>query len=225
MAVTISFANQKGGAGKTTVLLCTAYALQLMMPRNRIGILDGDTQASLTTIYSKLNSEIKPVLFLPTDKNEKLDLSEANIEKAIEKAQSECDVLFMDTPGKFDSSLLPFLCNSDVIITPFKVSPIDLPTTVAFCSTFLPKLKQQYNLHFRSFMLANQVKKSSNQVKALTTLPVFQQLQKNHEVHLFKEFLSDRIHYMSLPDSLPSIMEQEDFIGYMKEVVNVLKNK
>ena len=225
MAITISFANQKGGPGKTTILFCTAYALQLMMPRDRIGILDGDSQATLTNFYSQLASTIKPALFLPKDDIGKLDLSENNIQNAIKKAQSECDVLFMDTPGKFDSSLIPFLCCSDIIITPFRVTSADLSTTIAFCNNFLPKVKQQHNLSFRCFMLANQVKKSSNQVKALTSLPALQDIQEKLGVYLFKAFLSDRIHYGGLPHTLPVIVEQEDFIGYIKEFVNILKNK
>ena len=123
----ITFANEKGGTGKSTTAVHTAIALAAS--GHRVGAIDLDSRQRTMTRYLE-NREAtirrldKPLL---QARFEVLDeLSEANFEAAIERLGGDTDVIVIDTPGRDDSVARAAILRADTLVTPMNDSFVDL---------------------------------------------------------------------------------------------------
>ena len=139
--VIITFANQKGGVGKTT--LCVTFANYLVTKGVRVAIVDCDFQHS---IIKCRKSDIKKyeVEYVPYD----VLAYEANDKKAIisliEKMHNDqsLDVVLMDSPGSLQADgLVPMFVNSDIIVVPFHYDLMTVPSTASFLM-FIDRLRK-----------------------------------------------------------------------------------
>ncbi len=137
MSKIISFASQKGGVGKTTLLMLTASALHSRMNK-RMVVIDCDQQASIKHIYEKENNDMSyPVInFDWAQKN-----SQINFTKIIALCQLKYDFIFLDLPSKSEKNdeIYNSLVISDIIIIPVIASRLDIISTIKFLNT-LPKI-------------------------------------------------------------------------------------
>ena len=130
--VIITFANQKGGVGKTT--LCVTFANYLVTKGVRVAIVDCDFQHSIIKCrkadLKKYEVEYVPYDVLAYDVNDKNAII-ALIEK-MHNDQS-LDVVLMDSPGSLQADgLVPMFVNSDLIIVPFHYDLMTVPSTASF---------------------------------------------------------------------------------------------
>ncbi len=154
--VIVTFANQKGGVGKTT--LCVTFANYLVTKGVRVVIVDCDFQHSIlkcrrsdlrkygegTVPYSVIEKEA-------TDRDDMTDLMERlHNDPSIE-------VALVDSPGSLKAAgLVPLFVNSDIIVIPFHYDLVTVPSTASFIM-FLDRLRQAMSggMRARLFMIPN----------------------------------------------------------------------
>ncbi|WP_170477067.1 ParA family partition ATPase [Ruegeria arenilitoris] len=118
----ICVAQQKGGAGKTT--LVTNLAITYLSEGKSVALLDTDPQGSLGK-WMDIREET-------LGENTNLQFATATsygISRAIRGVGSEVDVILIDTPPKADSDVRWVLRDSDLVLVPVSASQADVWAT------------------------------------------------------------------------------------------------
>lgn len=134
MATIISFANQKGGVGKTT--LCTTFANYLSLKGEPLLLLDSDTQKS---ILERRQADISKYPDTPLPYNvQALDIGNAsNVELLMQKLSSVDGTILIDTPGHLaQQGLIPIFSHSDFIACPYQYDATSISSTITFLRFF-----------------------------------------------------------------------------------------
>ena len=117
----ISVAQQKGGAGKTTIAANLAVALS--RAGYSVALLDTDPQGSLGRWFmTRMESRGEAGLEFSTS-------SAWGVTYECDKLKKLHDFVIIDTPPKVDSDLRPALREADVILVPVSASHVDLWAT------------------------------------------------------------------------------------------------
>jgi chromosome partitioning protein len=116
MAV-ITFANTKGGAGKTTAVLIIATELNRM--GFSVAILDADPQRWISKWYEQLGAKTPQALYVESY------MTGANIDRTIRKWQDRVDFVLMDLPGSRSPLLAQALGYSQYVLIPVQGSAMD----------------------------------------------------------------------------------------------------
>ena len=154
--VIITFANQKGGVGKTS--LCVTFANYLVMKGVRVVVIDCDFQHSILKCrkadLKHYGEELIPYEVWSHEPNS----SEAMI-TLIEKLHNDpgIDVVLMDSPGSLKADgLVPMFVNSDIIAVPFHYDLVTVPSTASFLM-FLDRLRKAVGsrMKARLFIIPN----------------------------------------------------------------------
>lgn len=154
--VIVTFANQKGGVGKTS--LCVTFANYLVMKGVRVVIIDCDFQHSILKCrkadLKHYGEELIPYEVWSHEPNS----SEAMI-TLIEKLHNDpgIDVVLMDSPGSLKADgLVPMFVNSDIIAVPFHYDLVTVPSTASFLM-FLDRLRKAVGsrMKARLFIIPN----------------------------------------------------------------------
>jgi chromosome partitioning protein len=123
----IIVANQKGGAGKTTIAMLLAN--YLTSQDNEIIVLDMDFQRSLLSIFDN-----DSVLFSQQQKYEVLGIEMAQYPE-LKTTLDDLDngIILIDMPGKIDDNdMIPIIMDADLIICPFRYDKITFESTLIF---------------------------------------------------------------------------------------------
>ena len=154
--VIVTFANQKGGVGKTS--LCVTFANYLVMKGVRVVVIDCDFQHSILKCrkadLKHYGEELIPYEVWSHEPNS----SEAMI-TLIEKLHNDpgIDVVLMDSPGSLKADgLVPMFVNSDIIAVPFHYDLVPVPSTASFLM-FLDRLRKAVGsrMKARLFIIPN----------------------------------------------------------------------
>lgn len=154
--VIVTFANQKGGVGKTS--LCVTFANYLVMKGVRVVVIDCDFQHSILKCrkadLKHYGEELIPYEVWSHEPNS----SEAMI-TLIEKLHNDpgIDVVLMDSPGSLKADgLMPMFVNSDIIAVPFHYDLVTVPSTASFLM-FLDRLRKAVGsrMKARLFIIPN----------------------------------------------------------------------
>ena len=121
-AKVLCVAQQKGGAGKTT--LAAALGMALRAEGARVAFLDIDPQGSLGRWFMT-RFETKG----PEDGLSFATASAWGTSYEVDKLKRDHDYVLIDTPPKVDSDLRPALRAADLVIVPITVSQLDLWAT------------------------------------------------------------------------------------------------
>ena len=130
MGKIISFANQKGGVGKTS--LCAIFANHLTAKGQKVSVKDMDIQMSLSGHREddlKVDPEAKPswnVEFVnPMDSKE--------VAAKLQAWKADDSITLIDAPGSLAfPGLVPILKNADVIVIPMTYDHDVLRSTLGF---------------------------------------------------------------------------------------------
>jgi chromosome partitioning protein len=117
MAVVITVAQQKGGAGKTTLAANLAAALA---GRRRVALLDIDPQHSLARWHAlrALRKTATPILLS--------DVSGWRLASELDRLRRDHDVLIVDSPPQLDTDARLAVRGADLVLVPLQPSPPDL---------------------------------------------------------------------------------------------------
>ena len=154
--VIVTFANQKGGVGKTT--LCVTFANYLVTKGVRVVVIDCDFQHSIMKCRKadirKYGEQEMPYEVWAYEANDK-----AMMTSLMEKLHNdpEIDIVLMDTPSSLKAEgLIPMFVNSDIIIVPFHYDLVTVPSTASFLM-FVDRLKKAVGerMKARLFIIPN----------------------------------------------------------------------
>ena len=116
----ITVAQQKGGAGKTTIAANLAVALSRM--GRKVVLLDTDPQGSLGRWFMTRRDAGEPGVEFST-------ASAWGVSYECDKLRTTADYILVDTPPKIDSDLKPAIRESDLVIVPVSASQVDVWAT------------------------------------------------------------------------------------------------
>ncbi|MGO4851325.1 ParA family partition ATPase [Phaeovulum sp. W22_SRMD_FR3] len=117
----ITVAQQKGGAGKTT--LAVNMAVALLRRGHTVALLDTDPQGSLGRWFMTRRERME-------DPGVEFSTASAwGVSYECEKLKKIYDYVIIDTPPKADSDLRPALREADVVLVPVSASHVDLWAT------------------------------------------------------------------------------------------------
>ncbi|MBB5515921.1 chromosome partitioning protein [Rubricella aquisinus] len=114
MSHILTFAQQKGGAGKTTALVQVAQALAA--EGKRVGLLDLDPQGSLVA-WGNLRGAQDMTVVQSSDWKASSDMR---------SLKRDHDVVLVDCPGNADILLRATIRDSDLVIAPVQPSVMDV---------------------------------------------------------------------------------------------------
>ena len=116
----LTVAQQKGGAGKTT--LAANLAVAYLRSGKSVALLDTDPQGSLGRWFmTRRAAGVEDVEFSTA--------SAWGVSYEVDKLRRSVDVILLDTPPKVDSDLKPAIRESDLVIVPVSASPVDVWAT------------------------------------------------------------------------------------------------
>jgi len=153
----ITFGNQKGGVGKTT--LCTLFANYLAKKGMKTLVVDCDNQQ---TISEKRRLDIKkkpennvPYAVQAFDINKVQDVS--NMMRMIKDLDG---TVLIDSPGSLtQQGLLPIFVSTDYVVCPFQYEPTSINSTVTFI-LFIQKLRERFpQMRAKLIFVVNRVDK------------------------------------------------------------------
>lgn len=116
----ITVAQQKGGAGKTTIVANLAVALA--RKGKSVVLLDTDPQGSLGRWFMTRRERGGNDIEFST-------ASAWGVSYECDKLRKNFDFVFVDTPPKIDSDLKPAIRESDLVIVPVSASQVDVWAT------------------------------------------------------------------------------------------------
>lgn len=178
----IIIANQKGGAGKSTLTLLLANYLTLVKKRTVV-VIDMDYQQSIAGKYekAKLLENVEPYEVIAAS------LEHYPIMLSV-LAQNKEQIVIIDLPGKLDDDgLIPVFQSADLIICPFTYDEFSFESTVLF-SVVLRKINASAPINY----IPNRIK---GNVKYETQGEVENQLSKFGHI---SQAMPDRIDFQRI---------------------------
>ncbi|MFN3634563.1 MAG: ParA family protein [Rhizobium rhizophilum] len=113
----LTFANTKGGAGKTTAVLLIATELARM--GLRVAVLDADPQRWISCWHQQLGANCPDRLQVVPY------VSAANLEREIKRCQPTVDIVLLDLPGARSPLIAQAMGHSDYVLIPAQGSAMD----------------------------------------------------------------------------------------------------
>ncbi len=118
MAIVITVAQQKGGAGKTTLAANLAAALAAT---SRVALLDIDPQRSLTrwhALRAAHGAKLAPLAFS--------DVAGWRLGRELDRLRGEHDYVLVDSPPQIDTDARLAIRGADLVLIPVQPSPPDI---------------------------------------------------------------------------------------------------
>lgn len=152
----ITYANQKGGVGKTT--LCALFASYLVSKGHRVAVFDTDPQQSIAKkrasdmeVYS--GCQVPYAVYSFSLNNEKALISLiGNI-----RGSGHFDFVLFDSARSLkDQALLALFANTDYLLTPFHYDYLSVPSTAVFIALIV-KLRKSLGrqMKTRHYLIPN----------------------------------------------------------------------
>ncbi|MEI7589727.1 MAG: ParA family partition ATPase [Deltaproteobacteria bacterium] len=173
----ITIANQKGGAGKTTIAMSIAGALALRS--TKVLVVDADAQGTATQ-WAGSAPEAKP--FIATV----ISLAHANgkLHQMIKPMVSDYDYIIIDCPPSVnEQASQSALLVSELCLVPLQPTPADMWATVGIFE--LVKKARTINPDLKAFAVANRVNSSNLNRQVMGVM-------EDNEIELLKSRLGNR---------------------------------
>jgi cellulose biosynthesis protein BcsQ len=236
----ISFATQKGVAGKSTITISVASLLAYTY-RKRILVVDCDNQHS---IVARRNSEIDIVSHSPTlsDYLEENNImpypiqscdSYSDLAHSLQQrsALAEYDYVFVDFPGSItDPKTFDVLAQMDIIAVPFKATELDVASSKTYIEECLmrkitnSKICLFWTMVNRSYKLSQlALYKKAFEMIGWKQLYTFIPQLVCYESGIFDGILQEVIGCSSLFPMGEKHINRSNIIGFTNEVLSILQ--
>lgn len=157
MSTIITFANQKGGVGKTT--LCTLFANYLSTKGEKILVIDSDNQQSIS---EKRKTDLIKYSSSAINYNiQSFSISDQqSVAKLMQNLKKMDGTILIDSPGHLSQQgLIPIFAHSDIIITPYQYEATCINSTITFIQ-FITTMKEKIsNMKTRLLLIPNRYDK------------------------------------------------------------------
>lgn len=120
----ITIAQQKGGAGKTTV--AAQLAVAWAEGGRKVALVDIDPQGSLSQWFA-----IRTELGLADDRLALTAVSGWRVRSEIDRLKHGCDLIVIDSPPHTDTEARTAIRAADLVVVPLQPSPMDVWATHA----------------------------------------------------------------------------------------------
>lgn len=211
--IIITFANQKGGVGKTT--LCVTFANFLAMMGVRVLVADLDFQHSIVKCR---NSDIKTygedkILYEVASYN---PTNEEEMAKTMEKLHNDpsIEVVLIDSSGSLKApGLITLFANTDIIVTPYQYDVVTSPSTQSFLM-FLDRLKDrmQGKVNFKIFLIPNRVNPRVGKRAELKAWEITRNIYAKHGV------VTEKLPVRSEMTRLSTIAALDRHINFVRDI-------
>ncbi len=162
----VAVSNQKGGVGKSTILVSLASYLNYSVGKN-VAIVDCDpTQRSLVRLRNRdkatmeKSSRLMALLDGQRESGRKIyPIVAAKPEDAREvaanlAAKGNYDIIFIDMPGTMDAKgVLPTIFSSDYVLTPIVADNIVMDSSLNFARTAVKVIRSRNDLPLKDVLL------------------------------------------------------------------------
>lgn len=119
----VTIAQQKGGAGKTT--MAAQLAVSYARAGKRVGLIDIDPQGSLATWY-----EVRKALVAPDGAGISfVQASGWRLTNELDRMKRDTDLILVDSPPHAETDVRIAVRAADLIMVPMQPSPMDLWAT------------------------------------------------------------------------------------------------
>ena len=126
MGKIISFSNQKGGTGKTT--LAANLAVLWSNSEYKVAVLDADPQKSITSW-----AEARKKYYGESDIGiDLLSYNTHSFQDDLQRVKKTYNFIIIDSPPAITFETIQIVKNSDKVIVPVQPSPVDLFATIPF---------------------------------------------------------------------------------------------
>lgn len=139
----VTFANQKGGVGKTT--LSVTYAIWLFDHGFRVGFLDADTQGLSSTWLKRA----EPGIAL------RRATSAVEVRRALGSLSRENDIVIADGPGGLERQTVALLLQSDLVLIPVMASPLDLRSALTGAAEMVKEVRRSGKANPKARIIIN----------------------------------------------------------------------
>ena len=130
--VIVTFANQKGGVGKTS--LCVTFANYLVTKGVRVFVVDCDYQRSILKCR-KVDSDKYGTSIVPYEVEAASLTNPSKVTEMTARLHNDpsMEVILVDSPGSLASEgLIALFANSDIIVVPFHYDVVTVSSTAGF---------------------------------------------------------------------------------------------
>ena len=191
----ISFVNEKGGVGKTT--LVTNVAACLSARGYKVCLVDTDKQQASTVWY---NNREKQDIFISSCTEPKV------LNKHVSQLQDQYDLILVDGRPHIDEMLDRTMLASDIVIIPVKPSLYDFRSFENFFERFeqVKKLKELNEGKLLGFVLFNEFKDRNILSREL------REAIDDYDITKFEARISPREAYKQTPKAGMGVTEYSD---------------
>ena len=149
----ITFGNQKGGVGKTT--LCTLFANYLASIGKKTLVVDCDNQQTITEKRKADKKKYTDAKFLYNVQSFNISNVE-HVQNLMANLRKMNGVILIDAPGNLaQQGLIPLFAMSDYVVCPFQHETTSVNSTITFI-LFLQKLKDSFKqMETKTFFVVN----------------------------------------------------------------------
>lgn len=163
----ISFLQEKGGAGKTTLSINIAKAFKML--GHSVLLVDSDPQGSVRDWHTNNDGTILEVV----------GFDRPTIDRDIQKYKSLYDYIFIDGPPRLSAVVTKTIVCSDVVLIPVQPSPYDVWASQSLVEIIKQRQEINGGLPRTAFVVSRQIVntkigKEVRDILAEYGLPVFE---------------------------------------------------
>nr|WP_321404504.1 ParA family partition ATPase [uncultured Desulfobacter sp.] len=175
----ITLANQKGGCGKSTIVL--NLAIELALQQHRIIVFDTDPQGSCYETAEIRNGQKVTAHITVAPIYE-------NLYQAIEDTDNNYDFAIIDTPPHDNDVVTIATTCSDLVIIPVQDSPLDIRSTKT--TVDLINEARELNPHIAAYFLLSRIQTNSVMARELA-----QVLKSTYKFDILDTQIANRMAY------------------------------